>query len=350
MIPLAAGLQCNVLTKALSNLKKSLLKAQRNEAAFLKLYTTVRQHAFEVEMLAKFYRKAGANDKKYWIEIQFCTKGLEDRLGAFGEVVEMVDYCETHDIHLSGKLTGAAVFNKMQSRAYLELKRWMKSEGWTNSSAHKKLCRAFASIHWLDDKAIRKYCRQRLESVMVKLQRNIDCGKYDSRRRSGYEFREVEFKVHELRREVRLVAQYITYVGGIFALTNRFPGATGQEHKTLKRYASLLKTKLVKSPFARLPKARIKKPLPISQALFLLINRLVEELGRAKDWPQRLERLRRVGFGGQINLNQLEPELRDWNGVTSSFNKIVNGSLNEMRERQIFAVMAGLLARGADHG
>jgi hypothetical protein len=95
-----ASVQARVLTSAVDNLKRKLVIMSGGEKPFLTHYRTARLHAFQLEFLAKFLRKSKMENLEVFERLHILSKDLEDRLGAFNETDEMIDFCQKYDLHL----------------------------------------------------------------------------------------------------------------------------------------------------------------------------------------------------------------------------------------------------------
>lgn len=335
------ALQTEILASALKNLKKELAAAESGEKAFLSHYRTLRLHAFQLEFLAKFLRKAHPANLENFERLYLLAKDLEDRLGDFNEIDEMIVYSESHTIRLSEKETAADHFKQQRGKCYTELKTWMKAAGWTGKAAAAgKAAQLLEQLEKVSDEDLRDTAIKKMKKVLDELQDNIDQGAFDPRKKYGFTMNEVEPKVHELRREIRKIPMYAGYLSGVFALTDDYKPLTKAAGRALKNFLPLTKTPLAKSPFAKLPRPVLKKPLLIPRPFFLAVTRYISELGFAKDWAQNIERLREAGLRGEVSFDQLDPSLKDVFGCPEPFNLMVSRLIGEMNKTQIFRHMA----------
>jgi hypothetical protein len=293
-----------------------------SQEKFWKNYRKVRTHAFELEFLGKFYRNSG-QPSLFAHFIQTC-KALEDRLGRVDEIDAMIPFCDQY------QLSYRPHFLQKRKEAYYQTMQWLHKHGWLDGSALAEVHIRLEQICWLDDSENREFAQAELASFAHRLQRQIDQRKYDPRHRHGYRRKEVETRVHKLRREVRKIAQFMSY-SRLFHLVDR---------PSLKAYSTLSKSSVAKSPFATLPKALVRDPLPVPRSLYLAITRYVDELGRAKDWAYNLERLQAAGAQGEVDFNQLDATLRDWRDLCVPFNALVLGILHELRMTRLFEAIA----------
>ena len=315
------GRPAKLLGRAAKNLRSELKALSKGEKSFLGHYRKARLHAFEIEFLAKFFRKSTPANLEIFERLNTQAKSLEDELGAFNEIDEMLFFCQKHE------LTAAQVFAQKREGAYQKLIPWLKAGGWWDGSATNKIKELIDSVQDFD---LRQVAIKKMSKVLTELQSNIDDGAYDPKRKSGYRASEIEPKVHEVRREIRKIPMYASYLDGVFVLTD----------KGRSPFKDLLKTSLAKSPFAQLPKTQVPRPLRIQRADYLAITRYVSELGNAKDWAQNLARLQSVGGKGQIHMDQLDAGLRNAFGEAQSLDHMVSQILKEISETQIFGRMA----------
>lgn len=343
------GLQAAVLATALKNLKKELTAMAGSEKAFIGRYQTARLYAFQLEFLAKFLRKSQSVNLEIFERLHLTTKDLEDRLGAFNEIDEMIGYCEKRGIHLSERQPAAEYFKNQRDQSLSKLKLWMKSAGWTgDQKAAGEIAKMLERLEDLDDQDLREAAAKKMVKVLRELQKNTGEGAFNPKKGSGYVLKEVEPKVHELRREIRKIAMYAGYLTGAFALTDKYVPDSKSASNTLKFFSPLIKTALAKSKFANLPKPAIEKPLLIPRPYFLAISKYVSELGYAKDWAQNSERLRLAGLEGKISFDQLDPALKNVFGRPEPFNSMVARTIVEIHKTQIFRHMADFFAAQAE--
>jgi hypothetical protein len=218
----------------------------------------------------------------------------------------------------------------------------MKSSGWQGRDLGKirSASKLVAQLEDLDDSELRVAVAQKMVKVLKELQENVDRGLFSPQKNSGYTLKEVEGKVHELRREIRKVPMYAGYLEGVFGLSDKITHGAKQAERALALYAGLTDSPLAKSPFALLPKASITKPLLIPRPLFLAVTKYVSDLGLAKDWAQNIERLVETGLPGEISFDQLDPALKDVFGRPEPFNKMVLRTISEIQNSKIFFHMA----------
>ena len=336
------SLQEDVLTTALDNLKQNLIVMGRGEKQFFAHYRTARLHAFQLEFLAKFLRKADLENLEAFERLHVLAKDLEDRLGAFNEIDEMIVLCRKYDVHLPSMKPAVAHFESLRKVQYRSLTKWMKSAGWQGRDLQQVRAAGelIAQLEDLSEDEVRLAAAKKMVKVLKELQSNVDQGVFSPAKKSGYTLKEVESKVHELRREIRKVPMYASYADGLFALTNEPDRFSKKADQAQIFFSRLVKSPLVNSPFAKLPKPRVRKPLLISRAFFLAITKYVSELGFAKDWAQNIERLHEVGLSGEISFNQLDPALKDIFGRPEPLNTMVLRTIDEIRRTKIFSHMA----------
>ncbi len=338
------SLQADILATALKDLKKELAAMEGSQKAFLARYRKARLHAFQLEFLAKFLRKSLPANQEIFERLHLITKDLEDRLGAFNETDEMLAYVVKNEINLSEHLTAAAHFEEQRDEAYAALQAWMKLAGWRGElTATARIAELLRGLEDLDNAGLRQFAAKKMAKFLRELQENVDAGEFNPKRKSGYVIKEVEPKVHELRREIRKIPMFAGYLEGLFTLTDGYKPPSKDATGTLKYYSPLLKSELAKSDFAKLPKPRVKEPLAIARPFFLGVTKFVSELGFAKDWAQNLEQLHETGVGGEINFDQLDVSLKDVFGRPEPFNSIAARSIIEIKKTQIFRHMSDYL-------
>lgn len=335
------SLQAKILSAALKGLKRELTAMDRSEKAFLERYRTARLHAFELEFLAKFLRKSRPANLEIFERLNLAAKDLEDRLGEFNEIDEMISFCEKHVINFGLGRPAAEVYKDLRAKNYSGLKKWIKAAGWSGTfSAVDQIEKLLAGLEDLDDSELRAAAIKKMTKVLIELQENTDAGAYNPKKSSGYTMKEVEPKVHELRREIRKIPMYAGYLNGVFSLSEEPAASSKGAERALKYFAPLTKTPIARSPFAKLPKAKISRPLSIPRPFYLAVTKYVSELGFAKDWAQNLERLREAGLPGKISFDQLDTSLKDVFGTPESFNALTARIIAEIQETQIFRHMA----------
>ncbi len=335
------SLQAEILSGALRGLRKELLAMGRSEKAFLERYRIARLHAFELEFLAKFLRKSRPANLEIFERINLAAKDLEDRLGDFNEIDEMIAYCESREVNFGAGRPAAAVFEELRAKNYTGLKKWMKASGWSGElGAAKKIEKLLTGLEDLTDAELRAAAIKKMSKVLTELQENTDAGAYNPKKATGYTMKEVEPKVHELRREIRKLPMYAGYLKGVFSLSEKPAAPSKGAVRSLKYFAPLEKTPVAQSPFAKLPKPEISRPLSIPRPFYLAVTKYVSELGYAKDWAQNLERLREAGLSGKISFDQLDTSLKDVFGKPESFNALTARIIMEIQETQIFRHMA----------
>lgn len=329
------SLAAEALSSALKNLGSELRTMQRNEKSFLGAYRRARLSAFQLEFLAKFLRKSKSANREIFEILHGCTKELEDRLGGFNETDELLAYCEKLELMLRDGIPAAEVLRENRHKEWKTLSTWLKTSGWYA----EKMVEMGSLLERLEDyepRELRQAALAKMAKVAGELQSAVENGEYSPRKKSGYELSEVESKVHELRREIRKIPMYASYLSGLFTLTSENVPAT-------RPFRALAKTEIAKSDYARLPKAKAKHPLKLSRFHYLAINRYVLELGAAKDWAQNLARLRDLGLKGDISFDQLDLSLKDAFGQPVPFNPLVRRITEEIRSTRLFGAMAEAL-------
>jgi len=333
-----------VLTSALQNLTSELLSMKKGEKAFLTHYKTARLHAFQLEFLSKFLRKSDTANLETFERIMVLTKDIEDRLGGFNEIDEMVSYSKAHGVRLAGGASAEGHFLALRKDAYEELWTWMSINGWIGRPVElaeiQRLKGLIDRLEPLSDENLRHFAAKKLAKALRELQDNADRKSFAPKKKTGYQISEVEPKVHEARREIRKIPMYTGYLSGVFSLTDHARLKSKKARQALEHFTPLIQTPLSKSGFAQLPLPKIKDPLLLPRPFFLAITKYVSELGFAKDWAQNLERLRHAGLKGEINLNQLDLTLKDVFEQPKPFNLMVGAILEEICESQIFAALA----------
>ena len=327
------GLAVEALAMAVKNLQVELRRMERSESSFLEAYRRARLNAFQLEFLAKFLRKSKTSNREIFEVLHATTKEIEDRLGAFNETDELITLCEKQDIHLGPKKTAADHYIHRRHKEWKILNSWLKASGWYKQKSHE-IQELLNGLEDYQPKELRDSALKKMIKVTTELQAAVDSGDYSPKRQSGYQVPEVERKVHELRREIRKIPMYASYLPGLFTLTSeKVPGSIF--------YQPLAKTALAKSDYAKLPAVTVNRPLKISLYHYLAINRYVQELGVAKDWAQNLERLRKDGLSGEVSYDQLDLSLRDAFGCPVPFNELVSRIIGEIRSNRIFESMSG---------
>ena len=325
------SLAAEALASAVKNLDGELRRMRKNERSFLEAYRRARLNAFQLEFLAKFLRKSKPANREIFETLHGLTKELEDRLGAFNETDELISLCEKLGLRLNGRDTAAAYFTDRRHKGWRSLNDWLKNTGWYGSKT-AEVRQLLGRLEDYGTEELREAAVGKMIKVTREIQAAVEDGEYSPKKKSGYVMSEVESKVHELRREIRKIPMYASYLPGLFTLdSKKVPGTF---------YGWLAKTELVKSEYARLPRARVKRPIEISLFHYLAINRYVLELGAAKDWAQNLERLREAGLSGEVSFDQLDLSLRDAFGQTVPFNELVGRITGEIRKARLFTDMA----------
>ncbi len=344
-MPKKPSLQAKVLISALDSLKRNLVVMGRGEKQFLTHYRTARLHAFQLEFLAKFLRKSNLENLEVFERLLMLAKDLEDRLGAFNETDEMIAFCQRYDVHLPSMKSAVAHFESLRKVQYRSLLKWMKSSGWQGREPQQihTAGELIAQLKDLSDDELRVAAAKKMVKVLLELQENVDQGSFSPARNSGYTLKEVEGKVHELRREIRKVPMYAGYVEGLFALTDKPIRGSKKGERALIFFSGLTDSPLAKSPFAKLPKPSVQKPLLIPRPFFLAATKYVSDLGFAKDWAQNIERLHKAGLPGETSFNQLDPSLKDAFGRPEPFNTMVLRTIVEIQKTKIFLHMADSL-------
>ena len=318
---------------------RGLLAATSTESAteratntkFWRSLRDLRAAAFEFEFLAKFYRKAHPADREDYLQMIALVKPLEDRLGALEDIDDMIPYCERYGVDRQTQ----EIFSEQRYVDLKNFRQWQKSCGWLDGRALTKLGKKVKALHWLEGEDLRAFARQQMSSSLTKLQNNIEKGRY-SPKDGKYQLREVEPKVHQLRRDIRKQAQYMIYTGGLFQLadTPTLPAI----------YAPLLVSPFASDRYAHLPKAQIAAPLVIPRGLFLALNSYISDLGGAKDWALRLRRLQKAGLKGKIDFDQLDVTLGGWRQSPKAFNPLALGLIEELQRTRPFALMQRSIA------
>ncbi|HMN70188.1 MAG TPA: hypothetical protein PKC28_16735 [Bdellovibrionales bacterium] len=296
--------------RALTKLSVELKRLQSRD--FKRRYRQARVHAFEIEFLAKFFDKLPGG--RHWRVMRDLSKELEDHLGRFDELDAV---------------------GRAKARDVARMREWLVEEAWTplrdpDSKLHEIKGR-LDRIEWLRDKDLRVYAIKRLSQQLEKLQLEIKAGQYDPKSERGYTFAENETKVHELRRNIRKISMYMNYLGGVFKLVDRAPNRGHAE--LMARFAPLKKTALAKQSFAKLPPARIARPVTVPRPYFLAITRFVFELGEAKD-----RAVNGHALGRKLDFNR--KNLKNLCGARLSYNTLVLGVLAELRDTRLFTRMA----------
>ncbi len=310
------------LERALKNLRSELARMKGGQRPFLARYRKARLHAFELEFLAKFLRKSSPANQEIFERIQTAAKDIEDRLGEFNELDELIAFAQKNDLALSSDL------EKKRQAEYETLTKWIAN--WREETP-AKLAALIAKLEPLGPGNLRAVAIKKMAKVCREIQNNVDSGAYDPRKKSGYSIAEVEPKIHELRREIRKIPMYANYLRGSFALTDKF--------SSTKHFKHLRKSKVAKSPFAKLPKASAHAIL-IPRDYFLAITKFVSELGWAKDWAQNLQRLRETGIEGELSFDQIDVSLKDCFGHPVPFNRLTLKIIKEIRDSKLFTRLA----------
>ena len=335
--------QEQLLTSRIKALREQLEAMSTGEKPFLAAYQSARLHAFEIEFLAKFWRKASAGNREHFENLNALAKNIEDRLGEFNEIDEMIGFTKGKDMVLPSGEAATDHFLKERKDAYHDLSAWMKRNGWLGPkelSALAEMQTWVAQMEWLNDVELRAYAGKKMAKTLRELQELADEGAFDARKKSGYQLAEVEPRVHEARREIRKIAMYANYSKGLFALTHK---PTPPLKRSWEYFAELARSPVAKSKYSQLPPKSIRDPLLLPFPFFVAVTKYVSELGAAKDWAQNLERLRHAGLPGEICLDQLDPALKDVFGCPTPFNALVTRNLNEIRATQLFRLSADFL-------
>lgn len=336
------GIQAKVLTSALDNLKRKIVVMGRGEKQFIAHYRTARLHAFQLEFLAKFLRKSHLENLEIFERLLILAKDFEDRLGAFNETDEMIAFCQKYDIYLPSRKSATAHFKSLRKAQYRSLIKWLKNSGWLGQEPQqiKVAGELIDQLEDLNNDDLRVAAAKKMVKVLRELQENVDQGAFSPAKKSGYQLKEVEGKVHELRREIRKVPMYAGYLEGVFALTDKPIRGSKKSDRALKLFAALKDSPLAKSPFAKLPKPTVQKPLLIPRSFYLAITKYVSDLGLAKDWAQNIERLIDAGLHGETSFDQLDPALKDVFGRPEPFNTMTLRTISEIQKTKIFLHMA----------
>lgn len=327
-----------MLYASLARLEQKLKKVTLKN--FEKNLTAVRAAAFEVEFLGKFYRKVHPKDRAAYKQLIHQSKQLEDRLGQVGETLELIQFIKVRPIRLPNGDSALQVLTLKANEQLKETFSWMQEEGWLSPHPIKNLMGLLETLHWLDsEEALLDYAQDHICKSLLQLQEDIDEGVYDPGK-NGYHFKQVETRVHKLRRDIRKQAQYMSYTEGLFSLVDsKHLPSRARDKKCLKHYSSLLKSNYASDAFSELPASRVQRPLKVPKSLFFALNRYIYEFGQAKDWVFHLAGLKELGIKGKIDLDQLDIRLLNGQLVPTPFNQLVTDNLSEIRSFRLFSAL-----------
>lgn len=255
-----------IFEKAVSDLDKAMIRDGENADGFIFNYKGVRSKAMELEELARFYQDLpGQKTKLIMIGIKSSVKELEDRLGKIGAIDD------AYQINKSKKLYGI-----LQSMI-AEHRQWLL----TAPPLIPGIRLALKNADLPDIEKNRDYVLRRMQEKLRDLPEDMKEGKYSP---SGkvYSEKELEKKAHELRRDLRRIT-ILMAVTGQFKLSNEVDGGSADVNAILKRFEYLKTDAIADSPYAKLPGAKTALPILVPRVLFLLITKVVNDIGIAKD-------------------------------------------------------------------
>lgn len=349
-------LQTEIFNNAYKQLIEALIKSEGTNSEFMRYYTSVRTAAFRVQVLAKLFKKSGTSANEMRLEqLRLMSKELEDRLGRFNELDELVKIVKRRAAAQSEKGPKTGGFSVKEewelkrASALGDLRQWMRLKGWASQASEGGLVetgRILASIEIMSDQDTMRYLQAKVPKMLRKLQEELAEGEYSpADPRAGYSVHEIEEKVHELRRELRELAMAMQFTGGVFSFT--IPPGTLPSASTvalIEKYKFVLGKAVAKTPFAKLPPVTVPDPLFVSRELFVLLVELTNEIGGAKDWAQDNQRLFEAGLEAAApKYTQRVTQIKGLDGRPTSLNALMRNLIRLLNEERPLEALASLI-------
>lgn len=263
-------------------------RAHEGALAEALLERNARLDLFYLEGILKLYKKRYEELARHYD----VTKRLEDRLGHASAARGFAREAEER------RLPAAALawFADEQERASAALTATLVDDGWLPEGervpALSALVDEVRALDWDgydDDRAF-------LAKRVAKELKDIAKADLDLDELQG------DVGIHELRRQLRWVAIYLTATSGLFTLVDDDP---------VPEYRALLALPIAKSRYAQLPVSeRERAPLAVSRSLYVALTKHIEELGAIKDRGERVEAFAQGLMGGGLAQDLEDAERR----------------------------------------
>jgi hypothetical protein len=325
---------------AMNDLERNLLLMQTGTLYdFANRYSAARSAAFKVEELARFYYELpGKHNEDRFREIHDLAKQLEDKLGEFNEYDELYK-SPVYGVEQKESLRKAMVenMNSMQNWLRTSEPHWQvahKSEMNPKDFAVARMRELLGQVKLPSTKENREYAAKRMVDVILKVDKHLNDGDYSPGKKGVYKKDELESKAHQLRRDIRRITMVMAY-STMFELRDDLDGGSDEANALQKVLLPLEGSDVASSPFAKLPKATIRRPIAVPRALFLAITQVVAEFGAAKDGAVNTNLLHEMG---------LSEEGADMKALTEKYSK----QIEFLKSTGLLRLLAEFIEQNAD--